>query len=68
MFEKDKHTISLAACKKYISLYVDMEIIEILKPQLSEFVIKKNAIYIPYDKELPIKTIENVVRQSFDKK
>lgn len=43
MFEKDKHTISLAACKKHISLYVDMEIIEILKPQLSEFVIKKNA-------------------------
>ena len=68
MFEKDKHTISLAACKKHISLYVDMEIIEILKPQLSEFVIKKNAIYIPYDKELPIKIIENVVRQSFDTK
>ena len=68
LFEKDKHTISLAACKKHISLYVDMEIIEILKPQLSEFVIKKNAIYIPYDKELPIKIIENVVRQSFDTK
>lgn len=39
-----------------------------LKSQLSEFVIKKNAIYFPYDKELPIKTIENVVRQSFDAK
>ena len=50
LFEKDKHTISLAACKKHISLYVDMEIIEILKSQLSQFVIKKNAIYIPYIK------------------
>ena len=68
LFEKDKHKISLATCKKHISLYVDMEILEILKPQLSEFVINKNAIYIPYDKELPIKTIENVVRQSFDTK
>ena len=68
LFEKDKHKMSLAACKRHISLYVDMEIIEILKPQLSEFVIKKNAIYIPYDKEVPIKTIENVIRHSFDTK
>lgn len=39
-----------------------------LNVEQSEFAIKKNAIYIPYDKELPIKTIENVVRQSFDTK
>ena len=68
LFEKDKHSISLAACKKHISLYVDTKTIEMLKPQLSELEIKKNAIYIPYDKDLPIKTIENVIRQSFDTK
>lgn len=68
LFEKDKHSISLADCKKHISLYVDTKTIEMLKPQLSELEIKKNAIYIPYDKDLPIKTIENVIRQSFDTK
>lgn len=66
LFEKDKHSISLADCKKHISLYVDTKTIEMLKPQLSELEIKKNAIYIPYDKDLPIKTIENVIRLSFD--
>ena len=68
LFEKDKHSISLADFKKHISLYVDTKTIEMLKPQLSELEIKKNAIYIPYDKDLPIKTIENVIRQSFDTK
>lgn len=68
LFEKDKHSISLADCKKHISLYVDTKTIEMLKPQLSELEIKKNASYIPYDKDLPIKTIENVIRQSFDTK
>lgn len=68
LFEKDKHSISLADCKKHISLYVDTKTIEMLKPQLSELEIKKNAIYIPYDKDLPKKTIENVIRQSFDTK
>ena len=68
LFEKDKHSISLADCKKHISLYVDTKTIEMLKPQLIELEIKKNAIYIPYDKDLPIKTIENVIRQSFDTK
>ena len=68
LFEKDKHSISLADCKKHISLYVDTKTIEMLKPQLSELEIKKNALYIPYDKDLPIKTIENVIRQSFDTK
>lgn len=50
LFEKDKHSISLADCKKHISLYVDTKTIEMLKPQLSELEIKKNVIYIPYIK------------------
>ena len=32
LFEKDKHSISLAACKTHISLYVDTKTIEMLKP------------------------------------
>ncbi len=58
MYEKDKRSISFSACKKHVSLYVDIEVLEIFKPQLSEFEIKKNAIYLPYEKALPIETIE----------
>lgn len=64
VFEKDKHTISFAACKNHISFYVRTETIEIMKPELNEFVVKKNVIYFPYNKELPITIIENVVKQN----
>ncbi len=64
-YKKDRHSISFAACKKHISLYIEDEILEIFKPLLSDFKIKKNAIYLPYDKELPIEVIENIVRRNF---
>lgn len=63
-YEKDKLSISFAACKKHISLYLDADVLEIFRPQLQEFAIKKNAVYLPYDKELPISILENVVKQS----
>jgi len=66
LFEKDKLSISFAACNKHISLYIDANILEIYKSQLSDFTIKKNAIYLPYEKELPIKVIEKIVKQSFE--
>lgn len=65
VYKKDKHSVSFAACKKHVSFYIDSDILEIFKSQLSDFVIMKNAIYFPYDKELPVKTIENIVKQSF---
>lgn len=65
VYKKDKYSISFAACKKHISFYVDMDILETYRAQLSEFIIKKNAIYLPYDKALPIKVLEEIVRQSF---
>ena len=67
-YEKDGHSISFAACKKHISLYVDTEILETVQPQLSEYVIKKNAVYLPYDKALPISAIEDAVKRRFDAK
>ena len=36
---------------------------KIFKSQLSDFTIKKNAIYLPYEKELPLKVIEKIVKQ-----
>lgn len=65
VYKKDNCSISFAACKKHISFYADMDILEIYKSQLTEYTIKKNAIYLPYDKALPIKVLEDIVRLSF---
>ncbi len=65
VFKKDNRSISFAACKKHISLYIDEDVLEIVRPQLSEFVIKKNAVYLPYARALPEDVIETIVTQSF---
>ncbi|MBQ4353555.1 MAG: DUF1801 domain-containing protein [Clostridia bacterium] len=64
-YEKDTHSISFAACKKHISLYVDADILECFKSQLCEFEIKKNAVYLPYHRALPAEAIENIVKHCF---
>ena len=66
VFEMGKRSISFAACQKHISLYLDAETIEIIQPQLSDFTIKKNALYLPYNKELPVSAIENAVKLYFE--
>ena len=33
---------------------------------INAFIDKKNAIYLPYDKELPVNTIEQIVNQIFE--
>ncbi|MBR2490267.1 MAG: DUF1801 domain-containing protein [Ruminiclostridium sp.] len=68
MYQQDKRSISFVACKKHVSLYVDPAVLEAVRPQWREFTIKKNAIYLPYNKALPMKEIEEVVKQSFDEK
>lgn len=68
MYEKDRHSVSFAACKNHISFYANMEVLKIFKLQLGGFDIKKNAVYLPYDKELPMKVIGNIVIQCFDGK
>ncbi len=66
MFEKNRHSISFAACKNYVSLYVGMEVLDAFKEQFSEFVIKKNAVYLPYEKALPVELIEKIAMQCFE--
>ena len=61
-YEKEGKTISFSACKKHISFYAGVEAIEKFALELNEFVTKKNAIYFPYDKALPTKLIENIVK------
>ena len=58
----------MAACKKHISFYVDAETIESFLQQTTFFSVKKNAIYFPYDKELPVEIITNTVKHYFQNK
>ena len=61
-YEKEGKSISFSACKKYISLYVGVEAIGEFASELNGFVTKKNAIYFPYDKELPTKLITKIAK------
>ena len=60
--EKEGKSISFSACKKHISFYVGLEAIETFASELNEFVIKKNAIYFPYDKALPTQLISEIAK------
>ena len=58
----------MAACKKHISFYVDAETIAYFLQQTTFLSVKKNAIYFPYDKELPAEIITNTVKHYFQNK
>ena len=64
-YEKNGQKISFAACKTYISFYLGAELIESFESELSGFTVKKNALYLPYDKTLPEKAIEKMLKQKF---
>ncbi len=61
-YERDGKTISFAAFNNHISFYAGVEAIEKFALDLDGFVTKKNAIYFPYDKALPAKLIEDIVK------
>lgn len=64
-FEKDKRRISFAACQKHVSFYFDAEFLKSVQPQFAEFSIKKNTIYLPYERGLPTEAIGNAVKLFF---
>lgn len=66
VYTKGKHSVSFAACKNHISFYAEPEALEVFRSQLSEFTIRKNAIYLPYERELPVKLLERLVQQCFE--
>ena len=55
-------SLSFSACKKHISFYAGEEAIEKFASELNGFVTKKNAIYFPYSKALPIKLITDIAK------
>ena len=61
-YEKEGKSISFSACKKHVSFFAGVEAIEKFSGELNGFVTKKNAIYFPYDRALPGKLIENIVK------
>ena len=64
-YERNGKTLSFSACKKHISFYVGAQAIEKFATELQEFQTVKNAIYFPYEKELPETLIENIARWCF---
>jgi len=66
VFEKGGRSLSFAACRNHVSLYADGEILETFRPELDGFVIKKNAVYLPYDRALPEKVLESIVQRCFE--
>lgn len=62
VFEKEGRTVSLSVCKNHISFYTGTEAIELFKPELSEFVTKKSAIYFPHNKDLPLPLISDITK------
>ena len=64
-YERNGKTLSFSACKKHISFYVGAQAIEKFATELQEFQTVKNAIYFPYEKELPETLIENIARWRF---
>ncbi|MBQ2763971.1 MAG: DUF1801 domain-containing protein [Firmicutes bacterium] len=65
IYKRNKQSISFAACKEHVSFYTDAAILESLRSLPGEFKIKKNALYLPYDKEIPRNIIEDIVKKSF---
>lgn len=61
-YEREGKSISFSACKKHISFYVGVEVIEKFALDLDEFATKKNAIYFPYDEALPANLIESIAK------
>lgn len=65
-YKKAAGTISFAACKKQISFYAPIEAIEKYQSELMEFTIRKNAVYFPYSKPLPVGLIAKIAKQALN--
>lgn len=65
IYKKDKQSVSFAACKNHVSFYTDAIILESFLPRLGEFKIKKNALYLPYNKAVPQDVIEDIIKKMF---
>ena len=62
-YKKGEKSISFAAFKKHVSFYVGAEVIEEFSSELTKFVTKKDAIYLPYNKEFPTQVIIDIAKR-----
>lgn len=58
-------SLSFAACKEHVSLYIGSEILRIYEKELEGFRIKKDALYLPYNREIPASTIKAISSRVF---
>ena len=58
-------SLSFAACKEHVSLYIGSEILRIYEKELEGFQIKKDALYLPYNREIPASTIKAISSRVF---
>ena len=61
-YEKSGKSVSFAACKRHVSLYVGAGAIEKFASELRGLTTRKSALYLPYDRVLPEKLIEDIVK------
>lgn len=60
--KKQEILFPLLPAKEHVSLYAGTEATQKFNSRLSEFASNKNAIYLPYDKELPLEVIKDIVK------
>lgn len=65
-YEKDGRSVSFAACKDCISFYAGEEVLKKIGTKPEGFEVRKNAIYLPYGKDLPKGDIENILKLCFE--
>ena len=59
------YSLSFAACKEHVSLYIGSEILRIYEKELEGFQIKKDALYLSYNREIPASTIKAISSRVF---
>lgn len=65
-YQKNGRSVGFAACQKHVSLYPDAGTLEELRSQLNGIEIRKNTIYLPYDRTLPSEVLEIIIKKSFE--
>ncbi len=61
-FHAGKYSMQFSACKDRLSLYIGADAIENLKGRLEGFAYKKDALYLPYDRPLPVGLVKEIIR------
>jgi uncharacterized protein YdhG (YjbR/CyaY superfamily) len=64
VFLAGNRSLSFAACKNHVSLYVGADVIAALQDRLSGVSCKKDAIYFPYSQPLPMELIREAVQMA----